>query len=99
MYGTGEPQYVNRMGFRFRRSCSVLPGIRFNLSKRGVSTSVGVRGAHVTYGSSGTRETVGIPGTGLSYTQQSAPGGGHRSGHTLLWLVLACFFLWLIFGR
>ena len=87
------------MGFRFRRSCSVLPSIRFNLSKRGVSTSVGVRGAHVTYGSSGTRETVGIPGTGLSYTQQSAPGRGHRGGHTLLWLVLACFFLWLIFGR
>jgi hypothetical protein len=57
------------MGFRFRRSIKILPGIRLNLSRSGVSTSVGVRGAHVTIGHGQVRETVGIPGTGLSYTQ------------------------------
>jgi hypothetical protein len=33
-----------------------------------VSTSLGVRGAHVTVGHGKVRETVGLPGTGLSYT-------------------------------
>jgi hypothetical protein len=56
------------MGFRFHRSIKILPGIRLNFGKRGVSTSVGVRGAHVTFGKTGTRTTVGLPGSGLSFT-------------------------------
>ena len=56
------------MGFRFRRSVRLLPGVRLNFGKRGVSALVGVRGAHVTVGKTGVRTTVGIPGTGLSYT-------------------------------
>src|SRR5260221_11280088 len=56
------------MGFRFRRSIRILPGLRLNMGKRGVSASVGVRGAHVTVGHGKIRETVGVPGTGLSYT-------------------------------
>lgn len=62
------------MGFRFRRSFGVLPGLRINLSKRGASVSVGVRGAHMTVGSSGVRNTVGIPGTGASYTSTRSWG-------------------------
>lgn len=61
------------MGFRFRRSIGVLPGIRVNLGKRGASVSVGRRGAHVTFGPTGTRTTVGLPGTGLSYTHLEKP--------------------------
>jgi|SRR5882757_8857 len=56
------------MPFRFRRSIKILPGVRLNLSRSGVSTSVGVRGAHITVGHGKVRETVGLPGTGLSYT-------------------------------
>jgi hypothetical protein len=56
------------MSFRFRRSIEILPGIRLNIGKRGVSTSIGVRGAHITVGHGEVRETVGIPGSGLSYT-------------------------------
>jgi hypothetical protein len=59
------------MGFRFRRSIRILPGLRLNLGKRGVSASIGVRGAHVTVGHGKVRETVGIPGSGLSYTHQA----------------------------
>jgi hypothetical protein len=61
------------MGFRFRRSIKVLPGVRLNFGKRGISTSIGVRGAHVTFGNSGTRTTVGLPGSGLSYTHLGNP--------------------------
>jgi hypothetical protein len=67
------------MGFRFRRSIKILPGIRLNFGKRGISTSLGVRGAHVTYGPTGTRTTVGLPGSGLSYTHLEKP---HREGAT-----------------
>src|ERR1700724_1286409 len=59
------------MGFRFRRSFKVAPGLRLNLSKSGVSTSVGRRGLWFTIGPRGTRTAVGMPGTGLSYTEQS----------------------------
>ena len=57
------------MGFRFRRSFKVAPGIRLNLSKRGLGMSVGVRGARVSLGADGkVRRTIGLPGTGVSYT-------------------------------
>ena len=62
---------MSPMGFRFRRSFKVAPGFRLNLSKSGVSTSVGRRELWFTVGPRGTRTTVGIPGTGLSYTEQS----------------------------
>jgi hypothetical protein len=58
------------MGLRFRRSWSVVPGIRFSLGLRGGSVSFGTRGLHYTVGTSGSRITAGIPGTGLSWTQK-----------------------------
>lgn len=56
------------MGFRFQKRIKLLPGVTVNLSKSGVSTSVGPRGAKITVGHGKTRTTVGIPGTGLSHT-------------------------------
>jgi hypothetical protein len=58
------------MGFRFQRRIRVLPGLRLNVSKSGVSASVGGRGAWFTLGPRGSRATVGMPGTGISYTHQ-----------------------------
>ena len=58
------------MGFRFRRSVKVLPGVRLNISPTGISTTVGVRGATVNFGAKGTTVTVGIPGTGVSYSER-----------------------------
>src|SRR5438105_597262 len=63
------------MGFlRFRRTFRIGPGLRLNLSKSGVSASVGRRGLWFTVGPRGTRETVGLPGTGMSYTEQQRLG-------------------------
>lgn len=56
------------MPLRFRRSIRVLPFLRLNIGKRGLSTSIGVRGAHITLGHGQVRETVGLPGSGISYT-------------------------------
>jgi len=68
------------MGLRFRRSIRVFPGLRLNVSPSGVSASIGRRGSWLTFGPRGTRATVGIPGTGLSYTEQS-PWARPKSAH------------------
>ncbi|MCK1707846.1 DUF4236 domain-containing protein [Bradyrhizobium sp. 143] len=56
------------MGFRFRRSFKIVPGVRLNLSGSGASVSLGPRGLHYTIGPHGTRTTVGLPGSGVSCT-------------------------------
>jgi hypothetical protein len=65
------------MGFRFRRSFRIAPGIRLNTGLRGASVSIGRRGASLNVGTRGVRATVGLPGTGLSYT---AASGTRRLG-------------------
>ena len=57
------------MGFRFNRRIRIAPGIRLNLSKSGLSTSVGGRGAWFTFGRRRPRATISLPGTGLSYSE------------------------------
>ncbi|TNE62533.1 MAG: DUF4236 domain-containing protein [Sphingomonadales bacterium] len=59
------------MGFRYRKSVKLLPGVRLNLSKSGISTSFGGRGATVNVSKRGVRTTLSIPGTGLSYSTMS----------------------------
>ena len=57
------------MGFRFRRSFKVLPGVHLNVGKSGfTSVSIGGRGNRLNFSKKGTRHTIGIPGTGLSYS-------------------------------
>lgn len=65
------------MGWRFRKSLKILPGIKVNIGKDGFSSvSVGTRGAHITMGKKGTTLSAGIPGTGLSYvTRLDKPVG------------------------
>lgn len=53
--------------FRFRKTFTILPGVRINLSKTGVSSSLGGHGATLNVGKQGPVVTFGIPGTGLSY--------------------------------
>ncbi len=56
------------MGFRFQKRIRILPGVYINLSKSGVSASLGGHGATVNVGADGRRMiTLGIPGTGMSY--------------------------------
>ncbi len=55
------------MGFRLRRTIRLGKLLRLNVSKSGVSMSVGTRGASVNIGKQ-VRATVGLPGTGLSYS-------------------------------
>jgi Protein of unknown function (DUF4236) len=71
------------MAFRFQRRISILPGVRLNFSRSGVSTTIGVRGASVTLGGrTGPTANLGIPGTGLSIRtplRPRAPRSGDRT--------------------
>lgn len=59
------------MGFNFRKSFKIAPGIRVNVSKKGISSvSIGGKGASVSLGKKGARSTISAPGTGLSYSTQ-----------------------------
>lgn len=57
------------MGWRYRKSIKILPGVRLNLNKKSRSISIGGKGFHTTFSSTGrVTKTVGIPGTGLYHT-------------------------------
>lgn len=59
------------MAFRFQKRIKIAPGVRLNVSKSGVSTSLGGSGGTVNLSSKGVRTTAGIPGTGLSWSKQT----------------------------
>lgn len=67
------------MPFRFRKIFSLGKGFRLNVSKGGISTSFGKRGATLNLGKSGARTTFGIPGSGLSFTSST---GSAKTGST-----------------
>lgn len=68
------------MGFRFRKSVKIAPGVRLNIGKKSVGISAGVKGARVSVNSSGRKTTtVGLPGTGLSYSKTEKIGGSKTS--------------------
>jgi len=69
------------MGLRFRKSIKIAPGVRLNLSKSGVSTTVGARGASVNIGKSGTYLNAGIPGTGLYMREKIGESSNQRTAH------------------
>ena len=64
------------MAWSFRRRIKIAPGVHINLSKGGVSTSIGPKGAKVTVGPKGTYLHTGIPGTGIYNRQKIGPGVG-----------------------
>lgn len=62
------------MAWNYRKRITIAPGVRLNLSKKGVSTTFGIRGANINIGKNGTFLNTGIPGTGL-YRRQKIGGG------------------------
>lgn len=60
------------MGWRYRRSYKILPGLRMNVGSRGVTSfSLGGRGVTVNMSKRGTKTTYNLPGTGISYQTQT----------------------------
>lgn len=75
------------MGWRFQRRFKVFPGVRINISKSGISTTVGGGPFHLNVGPRGIMGTASLPGTGLSYRhhfkKQDDSGKGLASNSVL----------------
>ena len=68
------------MGFRFKKSKQIAPGVRVNFNKKSTSVTFGGKGVHHTISSNGKKTTsAGIPGSGLYYTSSNGGGGGSRN--------------------
>lgn len=88
------------MGYRLRKTKNIGP-LRLTLSKKGLGASVGVKGFRIGKTASGrTRTTASIPGTGISYTQESGGGAGggqpNRPKRKRALLIGAAIFLLLV---
>ena len=68
------------MGLNFRKSKSIFPGVKLNLSKSGIGVSAGMKGARISRSATG-RKTVsgGIPGSGVSYRKSIKSGRSNSS--------------------
>lgn len=58
------------MSIRFQRRIKILPGLWLNLSKTGISLTMGTRGATVTARDGELTGNMGIPGTGISFRKR-----------------------------
>lgn len=55
------------MAWSYRKRIKIVPGVHLNFSKRGISTSIGVKGASLNFSSSGTRLNTSVLGFSNSY--------------------------------
>ena len=70
------------MGFRFRTSFQLIPGLRLSVGTGGLSLRAGVPGLSVGISGRRTSLNVGLPGTGLSYSHTLLRHGqGGRAGY------------------
>jgi hypothetical protein len=68
------------MGWRFRTSFKVIPGLRLNLSRNGLSASIGGAPCTMNVGPRGVTGTASIPDTGISYREHfGLPQPGHET--------------------
>ncbi len=67
------------MGFRMRKSFKIAPGVRLNVSKRGVGASFGEKYGRYSVHSTGRRTVSGSTGIPGIWYQKSASGKGSRT--------------------
>lgn len=58
------------MAWSFRKRIKIIPGVHLNLSKSGITTSIGVKGANMTFGKSGSYLNTSVPLLGLNNRQR-----------------------------
>jgi tetratricopeptide (TPR) repeat protein len=64
---------------RYRKTIKIAPGIKLNVSKKGISTTIGPKGFSINKGSSGTYLNTGIPGSGLFSRRKLSTTSGTNS--------------------
>lgn len=70
------------MAWKFRRRIRILPRFSINMSKSGMSATIGIRGASVNIGKRGAYLNTGIPGTGI-YDRQKIGGSANNEASNI----------------
>lgn len=71
------------MGWKFRKSIKIAPGIKLNFNKNSTGVTFGGKGVHYTVNSKGKRtKSIGIPGTGLYYSTTSTKKANNKKSKT-----------------
>ena len=81
--------------WNFRKRKNIMPGVTLNFSKKGISTTVGPKGARMSFGQNGTYLNTSIPGSGL-YKRQKISGNPTSNNNstkggclrTIIWIIL-----------
>jgi hypothetical protein len=68
------------MGWNYKKRIKIIPGIHLNISKNGISTTIGVRGASLNIGKSGAYLNTTIPGTGIYSRHKISPSTKFKLG-------------------
>jgi hypothetical protein len=68
------------MGWRFRKTFRVLPGVKLNLTARGLSATLGASPLSVNVGPRGVYRNISIPGTGIWDRQRIGDPSSKPSG-------------------
>src|SRR2546422_4153670 len=58
------------MGWRFRKSFKLLPGIRLNVSRSGVSATIGASPFSLNVGPRGVYSNLNLPGSGITFRER-----------------------------
>ncbi|MBW8683861.1 DUF4236 domain-containing protein [Chitinophaga rhizophila] len=69
------------MAWSYRKRIRIIPGVHLNISRRGISTTIGVKGASLNFGPRGTYLNTGIPGSGLYNRQRISPARSTTPQH------------------
>jgi tetratricopeptide (TPR) repeat protein len=64
---------------QFRRRIKIAPGVYVNVSKGGLSLSLGTKGLRYTIGKDGSQVNVGLPGTGVYYRKHLGKPGTNKA--------------------
>lgn len=59
---------------RFSKRIKVFPGFQLNVSKSGISSTIGIKGASISFSKRGTYFNSSIPGTGISFKERIGNG-------------------------
>lgn len=84
------------MGWNYRKSIKIAPGVKVNISKRGVGMSAGTKGFRVGVNSKGkTYASASVPGTGIYYRKeygsnsQSPSKNAKTKTSIMIWVIIA----------
>ena len=68
------------MSWRFRKTFKVLPGVKLNLTRHGLSATLGAAPFSINVGPRGVYRNVSIPGTGIWSRERLDAPSSQRSG-------------------